>query len=107
MLDPQTRQLLQDWLDAPNHEPLFTFVETLIDQRNRAEFQTQAYIHQIKVLTERTNNILQPLLNPKSIATSNATPRVEAGATKPSPNKPKPPPTKPTSTKSFGISLKL
>lgn len=53
------------WVSTNQPEPIISLISVLKNQRDRAELTTRAYLHEIKILTERTNKILKPLLEPK------------------------------------------
>jgi hypothetical protein len=87
MLSSDAKTQLHAWIEDRDHGKILNFVELLIEQRDRAEFQTRAHLHLIKTLKERTDAVLKPLLEGKP-----------PGAK---------PPAKPKSEASLGISLKL
>jgi len=60
-LPTETRDLIQSYISRGETENILTLVESLYDQRNRAEFQVSAYLHQIKVLSQSFQNITRPL----------------------------------------------
>ena len=60
-LPTETRDLIQSYISRGETQNILTLVESLYDQRNRAEFQVSAYLHQIKVLSQSFQNITRAL----------------------------------------------
>lgn len=53
-------ELIRQYHETGNLKALTSLFEALTDQRNRAEFQTQIYLHQIKLLSTKFSEITEP-----------------------------------------------
>jgi hypothetical protein len=79
-LDQITEDKILKWIAQGNTAGILTMISVLKEQRDRAELQRDAYLHQIHELSKRTKAILGPLLSkPTRTITSDDLPNPPKG----------------------------
>lgn len=61
-LDPASEALVRKWFTDGNLPAILSMFEVFKSQRDRAEHQVAAYLHHIKILTERADAVIKPML---------------------------------------------